>query len=93
VRTPPDSRDEYLSILKDVGSFCQASANVKGFYLMECAEHAGNFWEFYEFADEDAAGKFAEEVANDLGQQELIRRLREIVPEELTDTSFWNQRF
>jgi hypothetical protein len=91
-RVPEESRAEYLDLLDRFAKLCDASPRVKGFYVMESAEARGDFLEYVEFADEAAADAFAEEVRADSGHRAIRERLRQIVPEELVDTSFWQQR-
>jgi hypothetical protein len=84
-------REDYLELLRRMSRICRSSENVRGFYVIESAEVAGDFWEFYEFEDEDAAERFATELGASPTGRELLDRLRRLVPEESTDTSFWQQ--
>ena len=92
VRTPETSRDEYLELLERFAKVCEESEHVKGFYVMENDAIPGDFLEFVEYPDEAGCEAFAAagEGAGEHG--DVVKALRALIPPELVDSSFWQQR-
>lgn len=92
VRTPETSRDEYLALLERFAQVCEESEHVKGFYVMEHDGIPGDFLEFVEYPDEAACEAFAAAGRGEGEHGEVVRALQELIPPELVDSSFWQQR-
>ena len=92
VHVPEPAREDYLERLAEYGRLAGESVHVKGFYVMESEERAGELFEFVEFADGAAAAAFDIE---ERGRPELctaLGHLRDLVPAEHVDSSLWRQR-
>jgi hypothetical protein len=89
---PEARRQEYLDLLAEYGRLAGESAHVKGFYVMESEERAGDLFQFVEFADGEGAAAFAAEERERPELRAALERLRELVPAEAIDSSLWRQR-
>ncbi len=84
VRVAPEQRDEYVLATTELAAELRESALVKGFYVMENARQSGDFWEFWEFADDASLRAFAWDTHSP--------RRRAVLAGASEDISDWNQR-
>ena len=92
VHVPEGAREDYLERLAEYGRLAGESDHVKGFYVMESEERAGDLFEFVEFADSAAAAAFGIEERERPELRAALVRLRDLVPAGHVDSSLWRQR-
>lgn len=86
------SRSEYWAALGELGALLRAEGIVKGFYVTESAAAPGDFWEFFEFADVDAAARSKADEAAHPRWKALAERVAALEGARVIEDSLWEQR-